>query len=419
MGNSHSWIRKMYYILSLSMLLFICGAIVSISTIQTRFEKCWIVFPIIIYLVLYCIKHFSRRTNLSRIPLEIVAILASICLFLFQKVEVMQQFIIQHIEVLAFFIILNFLLSITYLKKISEIDTIPSEGTKDNNPLFNIFYLNTSKAHEIAMLIDNRIMKTVEKEQTSEAIIKHQNAIRLGKSDYLASNVEYASEDSTKKRVYESFDVKNTKSIMLKKIYETVAGKRISQDPGVGQLILFKDIKLKQLNVDDTVMILKILQESKLRNQANDSIEINFNKMMEKMLDDFTIDYSFTYSMGNGDKSPCLIQLPYRSISNFENGYQHNDLQLGQLSLIGIYRGKIDFKQQESISSRFLELISDSINQEMQIETPGIGMRLSEKNTIVNQVPFEFKHKKLTEEYHLIDVIAIIQEIRFKETNNE
>ena len=55
----------------------------------------------------------------------------------------------------------------------------------------------------------------------------------------------------------------------------------------------------------------------------------------------------------------------------------------------------------------------------MQIETPGIGMRLSEKNTIVNQVPFEFKHKKLTEEYHLIDVIAIIQEIRFKETNNE
>ena len=40
-----------------------------------------------------------------------------------------------------------------------------------------------------------------------------------------------------------------------------------------------------------------------------------------------------------------IIQFPYKYTDNFENGYQHNDLQLGKLSLIGIYRGEIDFSK--------------------------------------------------------------------------
>ena len=55
-------------------------------------------------------------------------------------------------------------------------------------------------------------------------------------------------------------------------------------------MVLFKSIELQQRNIEDTVMILNILQDSKIKNQANDAIEINVNKMMDKMLDDFTID---------------------------------------------------------------------------------------------------------------------------------
>lgn len=102
--------------------------------------------------------------------------------------------------------------------------------------------------------------------------------------------------------------------------------------------------------VQDTVMILNILQDSKIKNQENEDVEINLNKMMEKMMDDFTIDYTFKYKWKSGDEKEYIIQIPYKSSDNFENGYQHHDLQLGKLSLIGIYRGEVNFSQRESIT---------------------------------------------------------------------
>src|SRR5699024_4840684 len=95
--------------------------------------------------------------------------------------------------------------------------------------------------------------------------------------------------------------------------------------PKIGDLVLFKNIELQQRNLDDTVMILNILQDSKFKNQGNENVEINISKMMEKMLDDFTIDYTFAYPCHrpNGDAltDQFIIQIPYKSEINFENGY--------------------------------------------------------------------------------------------------
>lgn len=136
---------------------------------------------------------------------------------------------------------------------------------------------------------------------------------------------------------------------------------------------------------------------------------------MDKMLDDFTIDYTFEYvcKSTEEDSSTFIIQIPYKATDNFENGYQHNDLQLGKLSLIGIYRGKIDFSKRESISSKFLEIISDSYNQENKRKAKPTEMKPSSSGTISHDIQFEFHHEKLTDEMHLIDVIAIIQELNF------
>ena len=80
---------------------------------------------------------------------------------------------------------------------------------------------------------------------------------------------------------------------MLRTIYETAQKKSVSgKELKIGDLVLFKNIELQQRNLDDTVMILNILQDSKFKNQGNKDIEINISKMMEKMLDDFTIDYT-------------------------------------------------------------------------------------------------------------------------------
>lgn len=194
---------------------------------------------------------------------------------------------------------------------------------------------------------------------------------------------------------------------MLRKIYET-ALKSENKELKEGNLVLFKEVELQQSNFDDTVMILNVLKESKLKNQENDNVEVNLNKMLEKVLDDFTLDYTFTCEQGKN----YIIQLPYNSLDNFENGYHHNDLQLGKLSLIGIYRGKINFSNRESISSKFLELVENSMNYENLTKSEDMKNSMEVNN---QSNPFKIKHTKLKGEYFLLDVIAIIQEINIKD----
>ncbi|MCE9676843.1 hypothetical protein LPC27_13790 [Paraclostridium bifermentans] len=290
-----------------------------------------------------------------------------------------------------------------------------NEKNEKESGLFNLLYVNTSKVHEIAMLIDNKVMKTVEKEQISEELLKSSYSYGL-KSNLATSDSSIQKEENSKKRVYENFDVKTTKSIMLRKIYDKIKEDNNNQygKLKIGQLVTFNEVALERRNVDDTVMILNVLQDSKIKNQGDENIEINMNKMMEKMLDDFTIDYVFEQSKkGSIPNSKYIFQLPYKSNENFENGYQHNDLQLGTLSLIGIYRGEIDFSKRESVSSKFLEMMSDTYNNSTSTQSDDV-MKSSIAQSSQQLLPFEFKHNKLNEKYHLIDIIAIIQELNIE-----
>lgn len=380
--------------------------------VQLDMQKYWMVIPVVVYLILIFIRKFLKESPSLYVPLEITNFVSLVLLFFSIKINLFNNLFEARFEIIAFIIVVFLFINLIISKHGKRQITLKPENNFSNQ-LFNLFYINTSKAHEIAMLIDNKIMKTVEKEQVSEELLKYTNSIVLGRNDNLYGETGYSKEDSTKKRVYENFDVKTTKSIMLRKIYEnTQETKDKAAKLKVGDLTIFENIELQQRNIDDTVMILNVLQDSKIKNETNDDLEINLNKMMDKMLDDFTIDYTFNYSGKSEEKEKYIIQLPYKSTENFENGYQHNDLQLGKLSLVGIYRGKIDFSRKQSISSKFLEIMSDSYNQEMdKANNNGIGMKLSQNNHNLNNIQLEFNHKKLEEELHLIDVIAIIQEL--------
>lgn len=406
--------KKLYCITSFtaSLLLMECAVFFILS--KLHLQEYWITLPIVIYILLACIKRYIKRLQTISVSLELTSALS--CLLLFTCIHFSWIFTLikPHFDIFSVTIILSFFINLL-VSKTEKVDVNLKENFDTTTRLFNLFYLNTSKAHEIAMLIDNKIMKTIEREQVSEELLKYNSSVSLGQSAKASADMGYSFEDSSKKRVYENFDVKTTKSIMLRKIYETALKKNgDQQDLDIGDLTIFENIELQQMNLDDTVMILNVLQDSKIKNQASDSIEINLNKMMDKMLDDFTIDYMFTVPSKYKDKSPFIIQIPYKSTDNFENGYQHNDLQLGKLSLIGIYRGKIDFSKRDSISSKFLEMMSKSYNQEISKKENAVEMKLSSGSSTTNNVQFEFNHEKLDKEMQLIDVIAIIQELNFE-----
>lgn len=411
-------VKKMYCLFSFSLFLFLIEIALYSILVQCRLKQYWLLLPIGIYIIFAILAKSFHVIRVISASLELSSIF-SFLLFVGSIRNVwLSSFISRHYENVSIIILLALFLNF-YVSKIKGRNVIDNISTTPTTQLFNLFYLNTSKAHEIAMLIDNKIMKTIEREQISEELLKYNVAATLGPKEIGSADVGYSIEDNSKKRVYENFDVKITKSIMLRTIYETAQKKSIS-DTGlkIGDLVLFKNIELKQRNLDDTVMILNILQDSKFRNQGNEDVEINISKMMEKMLDDFTIDYTFAYpcQTSNADAltDQFIIQIPYKAANNFENGYHHNDLQLGKLSIIGIYRGNIDFSQRESISSKFLEMVSMSYNQNCSTSNEPIAeMRMSSSATQNNSIPFDFNHQKLTEKINLIDVIAIIQELNF------
>ncbi|HFD2083290.1 TPA: hypothetical protein ACF2DW_001248 [Clostridium perfringens] len=356
------------------------------------------------------------KYNFSMNMSLIVSLTTLIIIYISKSSLLIRNFYAKNNNFILTALIIAFLISriISFNYKIEKKD---DEENKNESELFNLLYVNTSKVHEIAMLIDNKVMQKVEKEQISEELLKSSYSYGI-KANVATSDAHIQKEENSKKRVYENFDVKTTKSIMLRKIYEKVKQNNNANNTNLkpGQLTMFKEIALQRRNVDDTVLMLNVIQDSKIKNQGDDNIEINMNKMMEKMLDDFTIDYVFEQNLGDSElNSKYIFQLPYKSNENFENGYQHNDLQLGTLSLIGIYRGEIDFSKRESVSSKFLEMMSDSCNKSKIIPSDDV-MKSSIAQESQQFFPFEFKHNKLNEKYHLIDIIAIIQELNIEES---
>ena len=388
---------------------------------QYGLEQYWLLLPIGIYIILAILAKSFNVIRVVSVSLELSNIISFVLFVTSVQNGCVASFVGKYHEIISIVILFAMFLNF-FFSKIRGKSVTDSSGITPTAQLFNLFYLNTSKAHEIAMLIDNKIMKTIEKEQISEELLKYNVGSTIGPKKIGSADVGYSIEDNSKKRVYENFDVKITKSIMLRTIYETAQKKTVNDkmdtELKIGDLVLFKNIELQQRNLDDTVMILNILQDMKFKNQGNENVEINVGKMMEKMLDDFTIDYTFVCPRHtqNADDSTeqFIIQIPYKASNNFENGYHHNDLQLGKLSIIGIYRGNIDFSQRESISSKFLDVISMEYKQNGSTNNePIVEMKMSSHNTQSNSNPFDFEHEKLMGKINLIDVIAIIQELNF------
>lgn len=409
-------LRILRFLCFTSIYLFIDLFIYNILVIYEK-NKYFFFIPIILWIIIILVNKIfkvviSEKLNVYVTTLTVIILSITDYFNNIKKIYISNQYTILTFLIVVFFVCL------CVLKKydIDEKKDLYSDSPDlHNQDLFNLFYINTSKVHEIVMLIDNKIMKTVEREQVSEELLKSTASI-AAQSGGLSGETSIQKEDNSKKRVYENFDVKTTKSIMLRKLYEVAKNNGVNKHLSEGQLILFKNVELKRRNIDDTVMILNVLQDSKLKNQGNDSIEINMNKMMEKMLDDFTIDYEFDQIIDDkkkelgGEKKKCLIQLPYKSNENFENGYQHNDLQLGKLSILGIYRGEIDFSQKETVSSKFINILYESYKNDTSSQENEI-MKISSQKSKKNKFPFEFSPNRLDEKMNLIDVIAIIQEL--------
>ena len=277
---------------------------------------------------------------------------------------------------------------------------------------FNIYYLNFNKVYEIAMMINNVILTKIERENT-QSFEKHYGitasqtaqASKMFLDEIKSSISADAKETSfSSSKVVESLDVKTTKSILLRKIIIRCNNISNMDSLNEGDLIKVDNVKLELLD-EDSLRQFIILKREAFKGFSVDGMDIN--NLVCSMLQDYAYVLKGQISKDeSSSKYDIIIKIPTELQSEFENKYSINDLLIGHVSIVGIYKGEI---AEDCITlntfSYFKEVGEQKKNQESDIN------KIIKSNS--DPLSNESAEECTNENYHFIDTLAIIQNVSF------
>lgn len=275
---------------------------------------------------------------------------------------------------------------------------------------FNLYYLNLSKVYELSMMINNTIMTNVQRERNnSKRLFKNTKASIGGTfqtdSDYLASiksviESNKSSEYTSSAKIIENLDIKTTKSVLLNKIKEKCITDKNITNLKEGDLVQIDNVQLSILD-RETLQQMLLLKRDALKGMKVDGIDIN--NIVSSMIKDYS--YILLGNIESDKENKFIIKIPFEIENEFENNYNVDDVLLGKVSLIGIYKNK----------NNILDITNNTLNYFMTNNNETFD-NTSSKFIQSNEKPKqETKKNKINEKYHYIDIIAIIQEVKFKE----
>jgi transcriptional regulator NrdR family protein len=290
------------------------------------------------------------------------------------------------------------------------LDTIEKKKSRD----FNIYYLNFSKVYEIAMMINNVILTKIETDKSTSFEEQYgftSSISAQGTKQFLdgikASISADARETSTSSsKVVESLDVKTTKSILLRRIIEQCASVTTLDNSTEGDLVKVDHVKLELLNEESLRQFL-ILRRDALKGMRVEGMEIN--NLVSSMLQDYAYILKGTINnkITKDSVSEIIIKIPMEIQSEFENKYNINDLLIGHVSIVGIYKGIVG---EEFITSNTFTYFQEVGSRKEKQETA--TSKIIKSNTRP-KLP-ETTTPKSNDDYHFIDTLAIIQDVTFK-----
>lgn len=279
---------------------------------------------------------------------------------------------------------------------------------------FNIYYLNFSKVYEIAMMINNVILTKIEKDHSSsfEAQYGFTSSISAqGTKDFLdgikASISADAKETSTSSsKVVESLDVKTTKSILLRRVIDQCASVAALDKSTEGDLVKIDHVKLELLNEESLRQFL-ILRRDALKGMRVEGMEIN--NLVGSMLQDYAYILKGTVYAGNAPNAvtEIIIKIPMEIQSEFENKYSIDDLLIGHVSIVGIYKGIVS---EDFITSNTFTYFQEA--GERKERQDAAARKIFKSNT--HPISGDIEILKSDDAYHFVDTLAIIQDVTFK-----
>lgn len=278
--------------------------------------------------------------------------------------------------------------------------------------LFNIYYINYPKVYEIKMMLNNIVSlnKSIEKGKSGEVNTDIGASFGLGFLNLFKGNAKVGVEakGSLSNKVIETLEVKTTKSIILSEVFEkcTII-KSLNNKIEEGSLILINDVSLSLIN-DFELRTVKLFNSGAFKNLPIPNAEgFDITSLFNSMFKDYA--YKIKGSFSNSEDQ-ILIKIPITFDNEFESSYNVDDLFIGRVSILGIYKGKTSISKLKNTFEYFSELgslkngimntdetdeIHDSQYQKEEYDTKPLYWRDNDKST-----------------YHYIDLLAIVQNIK-------
>ena len=271
--------------------------------------------------------------------------------------------------------------------------------------MFNIYYINYAKAYEIAMLLDNKVQEQITKERNTEgrATGNVETGIKgLTEVPFiekylpkLSLNGEITGTKSGK--VIDTVKVITTKSTILEGIYKKAKEVFGLNDKIIGNLIKIKNVSLEIKNEND-VLGAKTMLSGAFGNIAVEGIgDVNLPMLLEVLFKDSAYILEGVLPAKRFRKTEkIIIKIPMQAENEMEHQYSLSDLEIGQVTIVGIYRGCFKREELDKKLNRFEKQEGD--------DTIDVGIESDDDNVLTQETG---------EEIHYIDVIAIVQDITF------
>lgn len=284
--------------------------------------------------------------------------------------------------------------------------------------MFNIYYINQEKASEISMLFDNEIVEKITRIKNTELTIDGDADVNTEATTKIPIIGQYFPSLDLKgnlthdrsNRVEDTVKVVSSKSTILKPLYEKAKEVRRLDDSKVGNLVKIKDVFLSVANSKD-VLAIKALMSGLLSKVPVEGLgNIDLTSLMEVMFKGsaYVLCGKLPHRFGNDEH--MMLKIPMSAENEMESQYSISDIEIGKVTVIGIYRGEFTKSVVESKINRLLALNEAGKENRDQITTDyddGIdiedGVREEDKKNISNSSG--------NSKVHYIDVISIIQEI--------
>lgn len=277
--------------------------------------------------------------------------------------------------------------------------------------LFNVYYLNFSKVYEIKMMLSN-VIKTDEsietgQDDTIDAAMQAKMGTKFLKlfNAEVGSDIKSGSTDSQK--VLENFKVTMTKSLILSEVMVKCKFVTDFSNLTEGQLVRIDNVSLSLENETELRTVKMFSNGSFKGMRLPEAGGLDINNLFNSMFKDYS--YKLKGEIKNSNEK-VLIKIPLTFESEFENLYNVDDLFIGNVSLIGIYKGKTKISGLKNSFEFFQELgqtsesDSDSEIHNSQYSAPKVVKMKSEDDGI---------------DYNYVDLLAIIQVIKSESDETE